>query len=464
MDAAQLGSFALPVLLDAFRTHYHRFQTAVTTLVGSQADAIVVSRLGDDLDEFAEIVREIIPSNGPGRPRIYIDPDFLRWAYGQRSTASISRFLRVGRSTVRNALIEHGIARPQQSPFQLNNNSPYTNDSDIEDDDGDIEHDDILDPDLPIPSSNEFPPEVEELATPPQPTTTSFTGPLSEISDDDLDMLILRLRTHYRRAGLSMLNGMLRQLGHRVPIERIRQSLLRIDPVRRIFEQIRIWRREYRVLGPNSLWHHDGQHGRSIHNVRIERLWVDVTAQVGATWADHFTLLEIRHGLDINNVAHIWLLHFLFLGTINTQLSFFAEAWNQHRIQIHHSTNRSPTDMFANGVRGDQLPAEEENLSEEELEVYGIDWQGLHDDNLLQSQAQNNSTAEGSSSWIGRTGPPPNLSQVHVQPPPGTLTEEEVADLYNSFAHLIGSAEDTDIFSLWNQALAYVRVLYPNVF
>ncbi|KAJ7885136.1 hypothetical protein B0H14DRAFT_2338856, partial [Mycena olivaceomarginata] len=60
-------------------------------------------------------------------------------------------------------------------------------------------------------------------------------------------------------------------------------------------------------------------------------LWVDVTAQVGVTWAEHFTALEIRYGLDINNVAHIWLLHFLFLGTINTQLAFFAEAWNQHR-------------------------------------------------------------------------------------------------------------------------------------
>ncbi len=59
-----------------------------------------------------------------------------------------------------------------------------------------------------------------------------------------------------------MLNGMLRRLGHRVPIEHIRQSLLRIDPVRQIFERIRIRRREYRVLGPNSLWHHDGQHGR----------------------------------------------------------------------------------------------------------------------------------------------------------------------------------------------------------
>ncbi|KAF8217573.1 hypothetical protein K438DRAFT_1557833 [Mycena galopus ATCC 62051] len=209
--------------------------------------------------------------------------------------------------------------------------------------------------------------------------------------------------------------------------------------------------------------------GRSVHNVRIERLWVDVTAQVGATWGDHFTRLEVRYGLDINNVAHIWLLHLLFLGTINTQLAFFADSWNQHRIQIRNGANRSPTDMFVfdmyvNGVRGDQLPQEEEDLGEDELEVYGIDWQGLRDDNILHSQAQNNSTTEGSSSWVGHTGPPPDLSQVIVQPPVGTLTEQEATNLYNSFSHLIGSAHDDDIILLWNQALAHVRVLYPDVF
>lgn len=85
---------------------------------------------------------------------------------------------------------------------------------------------------------------------------------------------------------------------------------------------------------------------RSVHNVRIEHLWVDVTAQVGASWADHFTNLELGHGLDINNVNHIWLLHLLFLGTINAQLSFFAESWNQHRIQICNGLNRSPASMF----------------------------------------------------------------------------------------------------------------------
>ncbi|KAF8143071.1 hypothetical protein K438DRAFT_2110938 [Mycena galopus ATCC 62051] len=412
MDIPQLAPFAQEVLLNAFRTHYQRFQNAVGDLVGSHTDAIVIERLGDDINEFANmavdashhgrpVIVQTIRSGGPGRPRIHIDPDFLRWAYGQRPTAGITRFLRLGRTTVRNALLEYGIAEPQQSPFDQPNALSASADADPT-------NDDILDPDLPVPSGD-FPAEVEELAAPSQPTA-SFTGPMSSISDDDLDMLLLCLRTHYRQAGLSMLNGMLCRLGHRVAVERIRQSLLRIDPVRRIFEHIRIRRREYRVLGPNSLWHHDGQHGESVHNVRIERLWVDVTAQVGATWGDHFTRLEVRYGLDINNVAHIWLLHLLFLGTINTQLTFFADSWNQHRIQIRNGANWSPTDMFVfdmyvNGVRGDQLPQEEEDLGEDELEVYGIDWQGLRDDNILHSQAQNNSTTEGSSSWVGHTGP-----------------------------------------------------------
>ncbi|KAF8137868.1 hypothetical protein K438DRAFT_1922803 [Mycena galopus ATCC 62051] len=206
----------------------------------------------------------------------------------------------------------------------------------------------------------------------------------------------------------------------------------------------------------------------SVHNVRIERLWVDVTAQVGATWGDHFTLLEVQYGLDINNVPHIWPLHLLFLGTINTQLTFFAESWNQHCIQIQNGTNWSPTEMFVfnmyvNGVRGDQLPQEEEDLGEDEwrcMESTGRAFTTI----ILHSQAQNNSTTEGSSSWVGHTGPPPDLSQVIVQPPVGTLTEEEAADLYNSFSHLIGSAEDGDIILLWSQALAHVHVLYPDVF
>jgi hypothetical protein len=58
-----------------------------------------------------------------------------------------------------------------------------------------------------------------------------------------------------------MLDGMLRHLGHRLPQERIRESLMRIDPIQQVFQRIRIHRRVYSVPGPNALWHHDGQHG-----------------------------------------------------------------------------------------------------------------------------------------------------------------------------------------------------------
>ena len=91
---------------------------------------------------------------------------------------------------------------------------------------------------------------------------TSFTGPLSIINDEDLDSVILQLRQQYTRAGITILHGMLQQLGYRIPRERIRQSLHRIDPVHCIFGRIRIRRRTYSVAGPNALWHHDGQHGK----------------------------------------------------------------------------------------------------------------------------------------------------------------------------------------------------------
>lgn len=207
---------------------------------------------------------------------------------------------------------------------------------------------------------------------------------------------------------------------------------------------------------------------RSVHNVRIERLWVDVTAQVGATWADLFTELELRHGLDINNVHHIMLLHGLFLPRINDQLQFFAEAWNQHKIQVRDGPNRSPIDFFGfdslvHGVRGTQMP---ENMTDEELEVYGVDWEGLHDDRLLRSQQRNNSTSEGWSSWVGRTGPPEHLNEVPLHSPTSiALTANDAEGISQMFdGSLSYSANDNDRISLWLHALGYARSVRSDLF
>ena len=198
-----------------------------------------------------EIV-QTIQTGTRGRPRIHIDPVFLEWAYSQRTTSGIARFLHVGRSTVRDALIDYGITEPQSNPFpnQIQDGSMEP---------GDFVEDHLLDPDLPLPT-----PLSDEILTSgngPIAATVSFTGPVSSLLDSALDDLIQRLRSHYRRAGLSMLDGMLCHLGHRVPRDRIRESLMCIDPIQQVFQRICIRRHVYSVPGPNSLWHHDGQHG-----------------------------------------------------------------------------------------------------------------------------------------------------------------------------------------------------------
>ena len=88
----------------------------------------------------------------------------------------------------------------------------------------------------------------------------------------------------------------------------------------------------------------------------------------------------------------------------------FAEAWNEHKIQIRGASNRSPSDMFGfdmlvYGARGDQLP-HEPNMDDEEMEVFGIDWEALRDENVLSSQRENNDQQEEAESWLGRIGPP----------------------------------------------------------
>ncbi|KAI0313030.1 hypothetical protein OF83DRAFT_1066225, partial [Amylostereum chailletii] len=155
-------------LLSAFRTHYHNFDSRLQEALLHSTDSTMLERLRDDLDEFVSIVQEnvaIFPpeegellrnnlammqtdirlqhqyildsshhgapsivaierTGGRGRPRITIDPTFLRWAYNMRSTSGIAQFLGVSRARVRNALLEYGIATPQENPFPPNIQEP----------------------------------------------------------------------------------------------------------------------------------------------------------------------------------------------------------------------------------------------------------------------------------------------------------------------------------------------------
>jgi hypothetical protein len=307
--SAHLNPTSHSELLEAFRNHYHRFERSVHDAVVNSADTVVLWRLGDDLDQYTSLVTEVsvivalrnslmtmlgkysqifmaaehdtimqslaimrndvrqqyeqtiseshhghptivetIHTGQRGRPSLQINREFLQWAYSLRSISSIAHFLEVSRGLVRQQLVEHGIAEPQSQPFMLS--AQYTDDGS---DGGNHDDDDVLDPSGDV--SSPIAPSDNMLFT------TSYTSPQSAISDNELDDLVIRLRRHFRRAGVTMLGGMLRRLGYRISRERISQSLVRIDPVQRVFQRIRIRRRVYSVPGPNSLWHHDGQHG-----------------------------------------------------------------------------------------------------------------------------------------------------------------------------------------------------------
>ena len=186
-------------------------------------------------------VIERISDGNRGRPRVVIDPDFLRFAYQHRTTAGIARFLGVSTTVVRNALLVNNISTPGVNPFPNRHN---------EQTDMAPADDDLLDPQLPVP---------ETVSSERIPTQTSSN--ISDIDDASLDSLVIRLRVHFRRAGITMLHGMLCRLGYNIQRSRIQYSLLRVDPIHRVFQRIRIRRRVYSVAGPNALWHHDGQHG-----------------------------------------------------------------------------------------------------------------------------------------------------------------------------------------------------------
>ncbi|EJU02193.1 hypothetical protein DACRYDRAFT_51875, partial [Dacryopinax primogenitus] len=66
-------------------------------------------------------------------------------------------------------------------------------------------------------------------------------------------------------------------------------------------------------------------------------LWVDYHTDVTMKWAELFEDMEQSNNLDPDNDHHIWLLHFLFLDTINDDAVSFQNMWNYHPMSFRRS-------------------------------------------------------------------------------------------------------------------------------
>jgi hypothetical protein len=217
---------------------------------------------------------------------------------------------------------------------------------------------------------------------------------------------------------------------------------------------------------------------RSVHNTRIERLWYDVTHGFGKKWKDFFQDLEVNHDLREGNTAHIWLLHYLFLPAINSDIQAWVQAWNSHVLEVRGESHRSPLDRWffsqlEDGPRGVEPIAEEardEDIGEPSM--YGIDWEVIENPQLLAHLLEHNPQDWEDENPFGNPTPadanpfsnarPAELSDVPVEDPNCPFTADELVILERALASETDrtSSNLTVRKHVWMVALLYCRQLY----
>uniref|UniRef100_A0A1X7U1E1 Integrase core domain-containing protein n=1 Tax=Amphimedon queenslandica TaxID=400682 RepID=A0A1X7U1E1_AMPQE len=113
--------------------------------------------------------------------------------------------------------------------------------------------------------------------------------------------------------------------------------------------------------------------GQYIHNQRIKWLWQDVFSQCTIIFYQLLYDMEDNRIFSIDNESHIFCLHYLYISRINESLQQFLHARNNH--PMSSEANLTSTQLWITGLaKYRNQPIEE--LSEEELVNYGIDWNG----------------------------------------------------------------------------------------
>ena len=87
---------------------------------------------------------------------------------------------------------------------------------------------------------------------------------------------------------------------------------------------------------------------KSVHNQRIERLWVDVYLAVTKLYQTIFLSLENTNYLDLSSDIDLFCLHFVFLPRVNRSLEVFIDGWNHHPLSTEG--NKTPNQLWITGL------------------------------------------------------------------------------------------------------------------
>ncbi len=85
--------------------------------------------------------------------------------------------------------------------------------------------------------------------------------PTTNLTDEQLDNLLSECLRDFPQFGRHKIAGWLRDRGHHVTDDRLREVYVHVHGALGVFGNRSVHRKCYHVMGANSLWHHDGQHG-----------------------------------------------------------------------------------------------------------------------------------------------------------------------------------------------------------
>ena len=198
---------------------------------------------------------------------------------------------------------------------------------------------------------------------------------------------------------------------------------------------------------------------RSVHNIRIERLWVEVGRTIVTKWKPFFESLEQDHGLRVDSAAHIWLLHHLFLDRLNDDIQEWAEHWNAHVMRLKGQKNRALRDLFLIGLRRRLadigIERQEDNI--DDVERFGIDWEDQDDEELIRELRE-----RGENPFDDYA--PDHMNNVPCEAPDCPLTRGQVQALDHMLQEAFDRENDgTEVqLAVWIRALMWCRGIFSQ--
>ena len=151
--------------------------------------------------------------------------------------------------------------------------------------------------------------------------------------------------------------------------------------------------------------------GRSVHNQRIERLWLNVRRLVVSYYRNIFNFLEQNQLLDPLSEMNMFALHYVFIPRINRSLTELTNSWNNHPMSSVHK--RSPLQQWHSGLAA----CLNSDYSAVQSVLNGNDWGGYGVDDVVSQDDDHAYDVE--------------VPQVHL-----LLTEEQLQFIHESIEPL----------------------------